>query len=144
MWKDYSSGYIKNNRSSSLSVMIAAFISALLLSLLSGLFYNAWKYEIERVEQEEGGWHSRIIGEFTGEDMENVKNFANVKDAVVNEKGDKGGESILDIYFDNMDSVFSDTRRIAVQIGAAPEKIVYNYELLALYLIRASSDPAPR
>ena len=144
MWKDYSSGYIKNNRSSSLSVMIAAFISALLLSLLSGLFYNAWKYEIERVEQEEGGWHSRIIGEFTGEDMENVKNFANVKDAVVNEKGDKGGESILDIYFDNMDSVFSDTRRIAVQIGAAPEKIVYNYELLALYLIRDSSDPAPR
>ncbi len=144
MWKDYSSGYIKNNRSSSLSVMIAAFISALLLSLLSGLFYNAWKYEIERVEQEEGGWHSRIIGEFTGEDMENVKNFANVKDAVVNEKGDKGGESILDIYFDNMDSVFSDTRRIAVQIGAAPEKIVYNYELLALYLIRDSSDPAQR
>ena len=142
--KDYSSDYMKNNRSSSLSVRIAAFISALLLSLLCGLFYNAWKYEVERIQLEEGGWHSRIIGEFTGEDMENVKNFANVKDAVVNEKGDKGGESILDIYFDNMDSVFSDTRRIAVQIGAAPEKIVYNYELLALYLIRDSSDPAPR
>ncbi len=55
MWKDYSSDYIKNNRSSGISVMIAAFISALLLSLLLGLFYNAWKYQIESIEQEEGG-----------------------------------------------------------------------------------------
>lgn len=36
MWRDYSSGYIRNNRSSGVSVMIAALISALLLSLLSG------------------------------------------------------------------------------------------------------------
>ena len=106
MWKEYSWGYIKNNRSSSLSIMIAAFISALFLSLLCGLFYNAWKYEVERIEREEGGWHSRIIGEFAGEDMETVKNFANVKDAVVNEKGDNGAESVLDIYFDDMGSVF--------------------------------------
>ena len=58
MWKDYSAGYIKNNRSSSQSVMIAAFISALLLSLLCGLFYNAWKYEVERIEQE-ALWEAR-------------------------------------------------------------------------------------
>ncbi len=144
MWKDYSSGYMKNNRSSSLSVMIAAFISALLLSLLCGLFYNAWKYEVERIEQEEGGWHSRISGEFAEEDMEVVKNFANVKDAVVNEKGADSAEPVLDIYFDDMGSVFSDTPRIAQHIGAAPEKIVYNYELLAMYLVRDSSDTAPR
>ena len=55
MWKDYSADFLKNNRSSSLSVRIAAFISALLLSLLCGLFYNAWKYEVERIQQEEGG-----------------------------------------------------------------------------------------
>ena len=77
---------MKNNRSSSLSVRIAAFISALLLSLLCGLFYNAWKYEVERIKQEEGGWHSRIFGEFAEEDIETVKNFANVKDVAVNEK----------------------------------------------------------
>lgn len=144
MWKDYSSGYMKNNRSSSLSVMIAAFISALLLSLLCGLFYNTWKYEVERIEQEEGGWHSRISGKFAEEDMEAVKNFANVKDAVVNEKGADSAEPVLDIYFDDMGSVFSDTPRIAQQIGAAPEKIVYNHELLAMYLVRDSSDTAPR
>ena len=55
MWKDYSSGYIKNNRTSSLAVRIAAFISALFLSLLCGIMFNLWKYEVERIEQEEGG-----------------------------------------------------------------------------------------
>ncbi len=149
MWKDYSSDYIKNNRSSSMAVVIAAFISALLLSLLCGLFYNAWKYEVERIEQEEGNWHSRIIGEFSEEDIEAVKNFANVKDviekdAIVNEKGHKGTRPVLDIYFEDMNHVFSDTPHIARQIKAQPEEIIYNYELLAMYLIRDSSDTAPR
>lgn len=144
MWKDYSSGYIKNNRSSTLSVMTAAFISALLLSLLCGIMYNLWKYEVERIEQEEGGWHSRILGEFTGKDIETAKNFANVKDVVVNQKGGRGSEPVLDIYFSDRGAVFSDTPHIAEQIGAPPEKIVYNYELLAMYLVRDSGDTAPR
>ncbi len=144
MWKDYLAGLLKNNPSSSLSVIIAAFISALFLSLLCGLFYNAWKYEVERIEQEEGGWHSRIYGEFAEEDMETVKNFANVKDAVVNGKGADRAEAVLDIYFEDMGSVFSDMPHIAQQIGAAPEKVAYNYALLAMYLVRDSSDTAPR
>ena len=49
MWKDYSIGFIKRNRASSLSVLVAAFISALFLSLLCGLFYNFWNYEIESI-----------------------------------------------------------------------------------------------
>ena len=143
MWKDYSSGYIRNNRTASLSVMIAAFISALLLSLLCGLFYNAWKYEVERIELEEGGWHSRIIGELSVEDLETIKNFANVENAVVNEKGE-GTEPTIDIYFSDKKAVFSDTPHIAEQLGIGQKKIVYNYELLAMYLIRNSGDTAPR
>ena len=143
MWQN-AYGLLKNNDTSSLSVRIAAFISALLLSLLCGLFYNTWKYEVERITQEEGGWHSRLYGEFTEEDMETVKNFANVKDVVVNEKAAGSAGPALDIYFDDMGSVFSDTPHIAQQAGAAPEKIAYNYELLAMYLVRDSSDPAPR
>ena len=67
MWKDYSLSHIKNNRSSSFSIIIATFLSALLLSLLCGLFYNMWKYEIERIELEKGGWQSQITGEFDKE-----------------------------------------------------------------------------
>lgn len=144
MWKDYSSSYIKNNRSSGMSVMIAAFISALLLSLLLGLFYNAWKYEIERIELEEGGWQSRIVGEFTQEDIESIKNFAHVKDVVVNEKGAQIPETVIDIYFDSMGSVLDNTLRIAETLGVSAEKVIYNYELLAMYMIRDSQDTAPR
>ena len=142
MWKDYSSSYIKNNRSSSISVMIAAFISALLLSLLCGLFYNAWKYEIERIEIEEGAWQSRLTGELNQEDVAFIENFANVEDVVLNQTEDNIAE--VDIYFDDMRSVFADTPQIAESVGLSPEAVTYNYELLAMYLIRSPKDTAPR
>lgn len=142
MWKDYSSSYIKNNRSSSISVMIAAFISALLLSLLCGLFYNAWKYEIERIELKEGGWQSRLTGELDQEDVACIKNFANVKDAVINET--EGTGIVVDIYFNDMRTVFVDTPQIAESVNISPETVIYNYELLAMYLIRSPQDTAPR
>lgn len=144
MWKDYSSGYIKNNRTSGISVMIAAFISALLLSLLCSFFYNAWKYEVERIKLDEGGWQSRIIGALDSEDIEVIRNFANVKDAAVNESVTKGQETVVDIYFDDMGTVLEDTPRIAEMVGALPETVTYNYELLAMYLIRSPQDTAPR
>ncbi len=144
MWKDYSSGYIKNNRSSGMSVMIAAFISALLLSLLLGLFYNAWKYEIESIEQEEGGWQSRIVGKFSQEDIESIKNFANVKDIVINEKEEQIPETMIDIYFDDMGAVLDNTLRIAETLGVSSDKVIYNHELLAMYMIRDPQDTAPR
>ncbi len=144
MWKDYSSGYIKNNRSSGMSVMIAAFISALLLSLLLGLFYNAWKYEIESIEQEEGGWQSRIVGEFSQEDIEYIKNFANVKDIVINEKEEQIPETMIDIYFNDMGAVLDNTLRITETLGVSSDKVIYNHELLAMYMIRDPQDTAPR
>ena len=144
MWKDYSSDYIKNNRSSGISVMIAAFISALLLSLLLGLFYNAWKYQIESIEQEEGGWQSRIVGEFSQEDMESIKNFANVKDVVISEKGAQIPEPVIDIYFDDMGAVLDDTMQIAKVLGVSSKNVIYNHELLAMYMIRDPQDTAPR
>lgn len=52
MWKEYSAGYLKNNRVTAVSVMTAAFISSLLLSLLGSLSYNMWKYEVERLRAE--------------------------------------------------------------------------------------------
>lgn len=144
MWKDYSSGYIKNNRSSGISVMTAAFISALFLSLLCGLFYNAWIYEIERIELTEGGWQSRIIGELDKKDIDSIRNFANVKAAVINESETTSQKTIIDIYFNNMRTVPKDTPRIAESLGIPLEAVTYHYGLLAMYLVRAPNDTAPR
>ena len=144
MWKDYSSGYIKNNRSSGISIMIAAFISALLLSLLCGLFYNTWKYEVERIELENGGWQSRLVGELKDEDIQSIRDFANVKDVEVNEKESKGRQTVVDIYFHDFGDVLEDTPRIAESVGVSPDTVTYNHELLAMYLIRDPMDTAPR
>lgn len=144
MWKDYSLGYLKNNRTSGISVIVASFISALLLSLLCGVFYNLWKYEVERIELEEGGWQSRITGELDEEAVEIIRSFGGVKDAVINEKETADGEVAIDIYFDRMGDVLKDTVQIAAQVGISPEAVTYNYPLLAMYLIRDSKDTAPR
>lgn len=144
MWREYSSSYIKNNRSSGISVMIAAFISALFLSLLCGLFYNTWKYEVERIELEEGGWQSRLAGELTEEEIQSIRNFANVKNVVVNEKESKGRQTVIDIYFRDFRDVLEDTPRIAESVGISPDTVTYHYELLAMYLIRDPKDTAPR
>lgn len=144
MWRDYSSGYIKNNHSSGITIMIAAFISALLLSLLCGLFYNTWKYEVERIELEEGSWQSRITGAFDKEDVETIKTFGNVKDAVVNGKETRSQEMTIDIYFNDMRKAFEDTSRIVTLMGEKPETVTYNHELLAMYFIRDPQDTAPR
>ena len=82
MWKDYSIGFIKRNRASSLSVLVAAFISALFLSLLCGLFYNFWNYEIESIVLEEGNWQARITGTFEEDAVSDIEYFANVIEAL--------------------------------------------------------------
>ena len=56
MWKDYSKSYIKNNRTASVSIMAAALTAAMFLSLLCGIAYNFWIYEVEKITLDEGGW----------------------------------------------------------------------------------------
>ena len=75
MWKDYSSGYVKRNRASSVSIMIAAFIATLFLSLLCNLAYNFWFYEIESIVLEEGNWQGRIAGNITEQNLKTIKSI---------------------------------------------------------------------
>ena len=142
MWREYSSGYIRNNRSSGITVIAAAFLSALLLSLLCGVFYNLWKYEVERIEREEGSWQSRITGEFDSEEIRAVQSFAGVTKVEVWEE--ESGETVLDLYFQNMSQVLEDTPKAARLAGASKEDVTYHHALLSMYLVRDPEDPAPR
>lgn len=147
MWKEYSLNYLKNNRASCLSIRLCAFISALLLSLLCGLFYNTWKYEVERIRLDEGDWHSRLVGCLDQEDIENIKNFATVKDVVINDKESRSHsdqEITADLYFDDLRVVLSDTPRLAALANIPQNGVFYNHALLAMYLIRDPRDTAPR
>lgn len=123
--------------------MIAAFVSALLLSLLCTLSYNLWRYEIERIRTEEGEWQGRIAGEINETDLELIRTYANVESAVVN--GELSGENAsVDICFKNRRSIFEDMPRIAELAGLPAEAVTYHYSLLNLYLIRSSNDTALR
>lgn len=144
MWKDYSREYLKNNRASGISVMAAALISALLLSLLCSLFYNLWIYEAERIKAEEGGWQGRIRGELGTEELAVIQSHVNVEKVVIREDLFNGTEAVADIYLYDMRSVFEDMPEIAGMVGLPAEAVTYHYELLNLYLIRDADDTALR
>ena len=143
MWKDYSIGFIKRNRASSLSALAAAFISALFLSLLCGLFYNFRNYEIESVILEEGNWQARITGTFDENAASGVENFANVKTASVNKELSDGQTLVIDICFNNMRTVYQDMSLIAQQLGIPDSSVSYHESLLSTYFVHNPQDTSP-
>ncbi len=145
MWKDYSRSYIKNNRASSISVMVAAFISALFLSLLCTLFYNFWKYDIERIEIEKGpAGRQGIEGELDNSVLDVVEKYPNIDKVIINKELSDGQNIVADLYFNDMRRILEDLPRIAELTGVAPEAITCHHSLLSMYLIRDPKDPAPR
>ena len=99
MWKDYSKSYIKNNRASSISIMAAAFVATMFLSLLCSIAYNFWAYEVEQIILEEGDWQGRIVCEaLSSDDLSMICQFANVEKAVVNEELSQKGKVVADVY----------------------------------------------
>ena len=143
MWKDYSIGFIKRNRASSLSVLTAAFVSALFLSLLCGLFYNFGNYEIESVILEEGNWQARITGTFDENAVSGVENFANVKTVSVNKELSDGQTLVIDICFNNMRTVYQDMSLIAQQLGIPDSSVSYHESLLSTYFVHNPQDTSP-
>ncbi len=143
MWKDYSTGYMKKNRASSLSVLAASFISALFLSLLCSFFYNFWNYEIESILLEEGNWQGRITGTFEEDIVSDLAAFANVKTAAVNEELSDGQALVIDICFYNMKTIYQDMPLIAQQLGVSERAVSYHESLLSGYFIHNPQDTAP-
>lgn len=144
MWKDYSASYIKNNRASGASVMIASFISALLLSLLGSLFYNVWVYEVEQTKMEEGDWQGRITGELSAEDLQRMAKHANVEKIVINEELSDGQTVTADVWLKHKRRIFDDLPRVARLAEDTVQNVSYHYALLNLYLIRSAEDTALR
>lgn len=143
MWKDYSVSYIKNNRSSSISIMVAAFISALFLSLLCCLFYNVWQYDRQQIILEEGEWHARITGTLDEEALAAIETFGNVKMAVINEKLTKDQEAVVDICLFNPRTIYRDMPLLAERAGVGTDAITFHDLLLSRYLIQNPQDNTP-
>ncbi|MDO4299737.1 MAG: ABC transporter permease, partial [Lachnospiraceae bacterium] len=141
--KDYSASFIKKNRASSVSIMAAAFISALFLSLLCSLFFNLWNYEVEQIVLEEGDWQGRITGEINEDDLSLIQNFANVEKAIVNEKLSEGPELVVDVYFQNTRTIYQDMPLITEKLGLDTSAASCHELLLSRYLIHDPQDEEP-
>ena len=143
MWKDYSKSYIKYNRASGVSVMVAALIATMFLSLLCSIAYNFWSYEIEKIVLEEGDWQGRIIGEIDENDLLMIRNFANVEKAVVNKELSEKEDIVIDVYFENIGRIYQDMPLICAQLGLEKDAIRYHSLLLSRYRIHDPQDPEP-
>lgn len=140
MWKEYSISYIKNNKTTSVSIMMAAFISAVFLSLITCVFYNMWVDNINQIVAKEGDWQAKIIGSISEKDIESIQSIANVKDVITIQIG-KGMETL--IYFYEMGSIYEDMPKVAKLINADVSVIQYHDMLLSEYFIFAPDDEHP-
>lgn len=143
MWKDYSSGFIKRNRASSISIIVAALIATLFLSLISSLYYNFWVYEIEQIVLDEGNWQARITGELAETDITAIQNFANVEQAAVNEDLSSEQAATVDLTFQDARTIFEDMPLITERLGLTEDAAEYHLLLLSRYLIHDPADPEP-
>ncbi len=144
MWKDYSKSYIKNNRAFSISIMAAALVATMFLSLLCSIAYNFWKYDVEQIILEEGDWQGRIVCEaLSSYDLSLVCQFANVEKAVINEELSQKGKVLADVYCKNARTIYRDMPLIAAQLGLNEDSIQYNALLLSRYFIHDPEDAAP-
>lgn len=143
MWKDYSVSFIKRNRASSVSIMVAALISTLFLSFLCSLFYNSWTYEIEQIVLNEGDWQGRISGDIEEKDLDTIRSFANVERVAINEElsGEQG--TVVDVYFYNMRTIFRDMPLIIDKLDLGEDAVSYHLLLLSRYLIHDPQDKEP-
>lgn len=142
MWRDYSVSYIKNNKVSSISIMVAAFISAMFLSLICSLFFNMWNYNVQQVVYEEGDWQGRLVGNINDSDLEMIKNFAGVENVIIN-NGSESGAVTVNIYFKNMRNIYQELPQIAENLGIDSSGISYHEMLLSQYLIFDPQDEQP-
>ena len=143
MWKDYSLSFIKSNRASSISVIVASLIATLFLSLICTLFFNFWAYETDGIITSEGNWHGRLTTSVDAMEITTIQNFSNVESAIINNELSDEQIVTVDIIFHNPKTTYEDMPLIAEQMGLDAGNVSYHTTLLANYLIHNPSDTTP-
>lgn len=132
MWRHYSKDYIRHNKASGISIMTAAFITALLLSLVCSLFYNIWKYDVDKIIYKEGNWHGKILCEEGVINQSEIEHFASVLSVT---HYLEEGQEVFEISFLEKRDTYKELPKIAKTLGLTQEELSYNELLLSQYLI---------
>lgn len=140
MWKEYSVSYIKNNRNTSIFLMVAALISAMFFSLITSVFYNIWIDNVNQIIAKEGDWQAKITESISENDRESIRSIANVKEVITRQTG-KGTETL--VYFYEMRSIYEDMPKIVNLLELDTTVVQYHDTLLSEYFIFAPDDEQP-
>lgn len=133
MWKDYSVSYIKKNKAAGISIMVAAFIAALFISMIYTLSYNIWTDETRRLIDKEGDWQARFVMQMSEAQMQTVQNYANVKTVRISENG-------TDIYFEELSTIYTDMHAISELLQIDKDQIEYHSSLLARQFVLSPEE----
>lgn len=138
MWKDYSVNYLKKNKSTAVSIMVAVLVASMFISFLCTLFYNMRIDDIDRIKADEGDWQVRITASLSDDEIKTIENFANVDKVILSESAE--------IYFTNPSDIYDDMPLIAEKLNINSDDIEYHSTLLQkqfIYSTENGEQPMP-
>lgn len=129
--------------------------AVLFLTMLCTLFYNIWLDDLRRLTAAEGDWQLRITGQFREAQLTEARGFAHVARASLcpaagGSDADAAPTTALELVFSPASAAPDEGPLIAAALGLdhdaalAQNTLQYHEELLALLLVRAPGDTAPR
>lgn len=129
--------------------------AVLFLTMLCTLFYNIWLDDLRRLTAAEGDWQLRITGQFSEVQLTELRGFAHVARASLcpaagGSDADAAPTTALELVFSPASAAPDEGPLITAALGLdhdaalAQNTLQYHEELLALLLVRAPGDTAPR
>ena len=145
MWKHFSRSDLTHTPAAVRTMALAALAASFFLSLLCGLFYNAWTYEADRILREEGAWQARLIltGGSQEETLETLEQFAQVDTAAINEALSGPEAWVVDLTFRDKTAAYDTLARIRDRLGLDEDQTQTHDTLLSRYLVTDPRDPDP-
>ncbi|MBE6024546.1 MAG: ABC transporter permease [Cellulosilyticum sp.] len=81
--REYTLDYIKRNKKSSITIMVALLIATIFINSMGLFAYNMWQDEITQVKKIRGNWHGELYGTTWGKDLDYVKSYASVDEVMI-------------------------------------------------------------
>lgn len=132
MWKDYSVNYLKKNKSTAVSIMVAVLVASMFISFLCTLFYNMWIDNVDRIKADEGDWQARVTAVLSDDEIKTIQSFANVDKVIQSDS--------VEIYFTKLADIYEDMPLIAEKLNIDDEHIEYHSTLLQKQFIYSKEN----
>lgn len=79
----YTWDYLRRNKHTSLSIMIAILLVTTMLSALCGICVTTWSDNVRLTLEESGNWHGELFDTTFGHDLDLIENYASVETTLI-------------------------------------------------------------